>query len=305
MRRTLFATLIVAAVATATAAPAVTAHAAGPTAAQTVAAADALGVGAQARRLQDHFLPGARLVATGGHAALGATRLGGAPDLPRTAKWPSCNRHPLTFVGQLALRDVRAAVPGATRGTGLLSIFMGTRAGADGAPEAVNVFAVKGLARVGKVKCFAVEHTPAAVHLTRRTPARGSSPFPAAAQRLRPVLTVPGWEIAGDRMGVSFLSDDPAFDAWSVLQDRAAAGTLGASARDLTIRQVLGWSRPLDRDPTMSTCAGQRTRLLLQFDSVDRYDLDQTEGGSLMLAIGADDLRAGRFDRLCVEHQLD
>jgi hypothetical protein len=304
MHRILLATLFAA---LAAAAPAATAHsAAGPTPAQTIAAADALGVGAQARALQDHFLPGARLVAAPGRSALGATRLGGAPDLPRATTWPSCDHHPLTFVGQLSLSDLRTAVPGATRGTGLLSIFMGTREAPDGAPEAAGVFAVKGLARVGKAKCFAVRHTPPAARLVRRASPRGSTPFAAAPQQLRPVLTVPGWEISGDKFGVSFLGDDAAGDAWDQLQERAAAGTLGATpAGARATRQLLGWSNPLDRDPAYSPCAGQPSRLLLQLDSTDRYDLDQSEGGSLMLVIGAADLRAGRFDRLCAEHQLD
>jgi hypothetical protein len=300
MRRTLFATALIALVATAPAA-----RAARPTPAQTIAAADALGVGAQARALQDHFLPGARLVASHGHAALGATRLGGKPDLRKSAAWPTCNHHPLTFLGQLALRDVRTAVPGATRGTGLLSIFIGTREAPDGAPEAAGIFSERpGLARVGEVKCFAVVHTPRAAHLARRTSPRGSTPFAAAPQRLRPVLTIPGWETSGDEFGVSFLRDEKASDAWFDLQERAVAGTLGRPA-DAPTRQVLGWSYPLQQDPTTYRCAGQPSRLLLQFDSAEPYDLDQTAGGSLMLVIGAADLRAGRFDRLCVEHQLD
>ena len=155
---------------------------------------------------------------------------------------------------------------------------MGTREAPDGAPEAAGVFnPQKGLARVGVAKCFAVRHTPPAAHLIRRASPRGSTPFAAAPQRLRPVLTVPGSEVAGDKFGVSFLDDDAAGDGWDRLQGappRARSATTPAGVR--ATRQLLGWSNPLDEDPTSYPCAGQPSRLLLQLDSTDRYDLDQT-----------------------------
>jgi hypothetical protein len=302
MRRTLLTSLLAAAALTAPAAHAAR-PAPRPTARQVVATADRLGVGAQARKLQDRFLPAARLVSATGRGAIGGTRLGGAPDLPAAKRWPSCDHHPLTFLGQIALADLRAAIPGATRGTGLLSIFVGTRYAPDTAPEAAGLFDAHGLARVGRAKCFAVFHTAPGTHLARRRSPAGSTPFAGAPQRLRPTLTIPDSEVADERFGVPF-DDDKVSTPWFALQARAAAGTLATPAGNVEPRQLLGWSQPIQEDPTHYRCAGQPSRLLLQLNSSKPYDLDKGEGGALMLMIGANDLRAGRFDRLCVEHQL-
>jgi uncharacterized protein YwqG len=273
-----------------------------PTVEQTLATARHLGVGPQAEQLKDHFLPAARFVASSGDARLGATRIGGGPDLPAGTRWPRCNGHPLTFVLQVALADLRAAVPGTTRGTGMLSLFLGTRYAPDSAPEAASVFAERGLARVGAAKCIAVLHTSAGAALRHAAPVKGSSPFPSRPQRLRPTLTVPGWEIAESRFGARF-SDDTG-GPWITLQQRAASGVLDRVTPD-SLHQLLGWSVPIQEDPAVYRCAGQPGRLLLQFTSDGPFDLDQGAAGILMVVIGVQDLRAGRFDRLCAEHQLD
>jgi uncharacterized protein YwqG len=54
------------------------------------------------------------------------TRLGGTPLLPPGAPWPRSDRGPLSFVGQLDLRELRAAAGGADLGLpgdGILSLF--------------------------------------------------------------------------------------------------------------------------------------------------------------------------------------
>jgi uncharacterized protein (TIGR02996 family) len=57
--------------------------------------------------------------------ALGASKFGGRPDLPRGTEWPRCEVAPLEFLGQLDLAEVSRTVAGrALPATGLLSFFM-------------------------------------------------------------------------------------------------------------------------------------------------------------------------------------
>jgi hypothetical protein len=210
---------------------------------------------------------------------------------------------PLTFLGQLALRDARAAVPGTTRGTGLLSLFIGTREhGPEGLQGVQTLYSASPtqLARLSAHPCVRVLHTHAAAQLHRRTAPHGAGGFPAAPQRLRPTLTVPDEFLAAYHFGIAFPKDD----RWLSLQERAAWGILAEAHTSMAFAQVLGWSMPLQDDPTLRRCAGQPARLLWQIDSDDTYNIDD-DAGSLILAIGARDLRAGRFDRLCGEDQLD
>src|SRR5215472_9529932 len=54
---------------------------------------------------------------------LGASRLGGLPDLPEPA-WPQLNSAPMSFLGQIRLADTHGLDGGATLpATGLLSFF--------------------------------------------------------------------------------------------------------------------------------------------------------------------------------------
>jgi uncharacterized protein YwqG len=117
----------------------------------TVAAAYAEQRRALERRLADH-LPAARAAAIAAHVrdaiaihpraaterdlAVGASRLGGAPDLPPGATWPSNADGDLQFVAQLRLEqlaelDVHRRLPA----RGLLSVFGGFRSDHDSACE--------------------------------------------------------------------------------------------------------------------------------------------------------------------------
>jgi uncharacterized protein DUF1963 len=272
------------------AAPAARADA--PTADETVARAQALGVGEQAQALREHFLPGARMVGTTGRAAAGATRLGGHPGLPRGTRWPSCNGRKLSFLMQVRIADI----PGAG-GTGTLAVFADLHRDADGLVP-LELFA-------GRLKpggCVAVLHNDGTVH--RRAIPRGVKQLRDTAVELRPTLTVPGGDVT-DYFGVRDIPIDP----WGELENEATEGVLIDEAKlpSTPFHLLAGWSWSIQGDVEFS-CGDKYTkaperRLLLQLDWDERLRFTYGDGGVLYLTITPRDLRAGRYDRLCSEFQ--
>jgi hypothetical protein len=274
-----------------------------PTLAETLARAKALHVGAEAKAVRRSFLRGARLIAGGDGATLGRTRLGGRPDLQGGAKWPTCGGRPLSFLAQIDLSELNAAVPGATRGHGLLSVFADLREDADGVPPIEEFYGrlrakACGVAirrstgsRAGLRRLAA---TPRAVHTLRATPVR-----------LRPTLTVPNWSVIDAVLGHRLSQTQS--DRWATFADEASYGILGRRPPIAPVHQLLGWSTPIQDDPTYG-CGGETTkvpsrRLLLQLDFDPALRFAIGDGGGLYLTITPRDLHAGRFDRLCAEFQ--
>src|SRR5579859_156963 len=72
-------------------------------------------------------LPSLRLTSTptpDGAIPVGASRLGGLPDLPPEEPWPAMKSAPMSFVGQIRLQDAHALDGGAALpAEGLLSFF--------------------------------------------------------------------------------------------------------------------------------------------------------------------------------------
>jgi hypothetical protein len=262
-----------------------------PTADEIVARAQALGVGEQARALREHFLPGARMVDIPGRAAVGATRLGGLPGLPRGTRWPTCNGRKLSFLLQVRVADV----PGAG-GSGLLSVFADLKLDRDGV-ETIISFA----GRVKPGSCVAVLHSSGALH--RRATPRGVKELRDTAVELRPTLTVPGWD-AAEYFGVPDIPIDP----WGELTNEASEGVLSDKNPFTPFHLLGGWSWSIQWE-VETACGDKRTkaperRLLLQLDWDEHLRFTYADAGVLYINIPPQDLRAGRFDRLCAEFQF-
>jgi hypothetical protein len=281
---------LLAALALALAAAAAPARAQAPTADETVARAQVLGVGDQAQRLREHFLPGVRLVRGPSTAPLGTTKLGGRPDLPRSVRWPACKGQRLAFLMQVRIGDM----PGAG-GSGMLAVFGGLKRDDDGVAP-IELAA-------GRVKpggCVAVVHVTGPLH--RRATPRGVKTLRDTPVDLRPTLLPPWFDSAE-----YYLHAEVPFEPWGALFDETAWGVLGAKPPFEPIHQLLGWSASVQWGVEFG-CGyhpGKRPsrRLLLELDWDERLRFAYGDGGVLFLTITPQDLRAGRYDRLCGEFQ--
>lgn len=73
--------------------------------------------------------------------ALGATKLGGHPDLPDGTKWPRVNKLPLSFLAQLNFADFAKLAPDLPK-SGTLAIFVDNDASAEGGDYLENAKAI-------------------------------------------------------------------------------------------------------------------------------------------------------------------
>ncbi len=258
-----------------------------------------LGFGAHAAQIARDALPGARLVA-GGKDVVGGTRLGGAPDLPRAMKWPTCKGHRLSFLGQVSLADVAQAAPGAVPSRGVLAFFADLHPDSEGVPPVEVAYG-----RVGKPTCVVVRWLKGTLR-TRSTP-RHVETLKRRPVRLQPTLTVPDISIAEQRYGVK---GSAAEEKWWRLAGKAVTGRLGGHAADPdydAVHQVLGWPSPV-QDTPLYGCGDHASkqpdyRLLFQLDYDDSLDFAIGDGMALYLSGKPADLRAGRFSKLCAEAQ--
>ncbi len=238
--------------------------------------------------------PAARLVArSGARADVAASKLGGAPDLPSDAQWPIGAFGPMTFLGQVAMRDapfldgVEAWHPGGV----LLSFF------ADKDPDGDD-------AEAGCVLAL----DPAT--LTRRDAPReqpAASRLPESAFDVVPVLTPP--------MSVDLLEDlehdldDDDWAAWERLYERLGCGAPAITAGH---HQLLGHSWMAgDMDPVWMGAQKIATeeedvdedspfRLLAQFTTDQDADVEIADCGAIYFVTTVEELAAGRYERIGV-----
>lgn len=259
------------------------------------ARAAALGL-PHADRIAADALPGARLV-PGGMDTVGASRLGGDPDLPPRMKWPTCRGKKTTFLAQIPLADLAQIEPGAVPADGTLAVFAVLIPDDDGVTQMEQ-----SRGRVGRATCVLVR-TPRGTLVRRATPKRVPK-LRSRPVRFVPTLTPLASDFAQERYG---LTEKQLYDKYWRLEYEAAAGTLGRQPDELPIHQLLGWPTAVQYPPLFGcgkTFPEERThRLLLQMAFDERLNFAIGDGGWLYLTGRPADLRAGRFDRLCSEFQ--
>lgn len=224
--------------------------------------------------------PAIALLATGGPSS---SWLGGEPELPADARWPTGTHGPMMFVAQLTPADLDPTLWTGPR-SGHLHVFC------DVDPEDGSL--------EGEGAC-AVLHSPAGAELRlHRFPADLHEDSRLPQQPVKPSvgLTVPdAWTPLLDKLEID-VDENAAEELWA-LRDRLHA----EQGWHHIAGQVLGWPRWQnndDMDYLAQLGGGQADdwSLLLQTDALD---------AELYVALATEDLLAGRFDRAQATIEFD
>ena len=244
--------------------------------------------------LAEHSRPAARLrVAQRPEQQAGSSRLGGLPELPAKAAWPSGVHGPMTFLGQVDLEHAAflAGVDGWSAISGSLAFFV------DMDPDADEVAG----GRVVLVEQGAGERVD---RPQDASPPRILQESPLA---VAPVMTPPMWLPDGVELEHDLDADDWA--AWDRLYEGLGCG--GASFLDAH-HQLLGnpWGGDMDpvwmggvrfaSDSEDASDPEHPFRLLAQFTTDHDAGLDFADAGVIYFVGRAGDFAAARFDRLVV-----
>lgn len=244
-------------------------------------------------------------------SAIGASRIGGAPDLPPGVEWPRIEGAPLAFLAQIDLAELRG-MAGAEDlpDSGLLAFFYDADARTNHDAEGNWCWPVR---HRGGVRVLHFEGDPATFIRTAAPEEDAPHVFPAypilrcESERMMPPLESPFYEV---------LDDEPHEQPWYSRFSQVVATS--EDDRERPIHRMLGYISELQGDPyleahmysTGRTFDGwqhngareralQREatqwRLLLQIDSTPG-DLLCQDGGYFYFLIRAEDLAARRFD---------
>ena len=265
----------------------------------------------RAADVQELVRPSLRLTGVGsGAPGPGASRLGGAPDLPPGFEWPRWGGGELAFLGQFDLAAVAAHIPQAgLPASGLLLFFYDTELKPSGLKPS----------HAGGCRVVAADGQP-----LEPAPAERAA-FAACSLVLSRELTLPpAHSFQLDPLGL----DHVEFGAWTRLRERLAelqGVVLEESTPDwLVLHRLLGQGEPMygremeldcqlaangldlsegegyadPRRDELEPGAGE-WRLLLQLSSDPELGWSWSEPfGRLYIWIRADDLSAGNFDRV-------
>lgn len=251
----------------------------------------ASGLGREADRLVATGLDGVRVVGAAtarGSGVACRSWIGGEPELPESAEWPSFRGVPQSFLAQIDLAEVHAALPGSPLPpAGALAFFHAHDApwdascGPGGAARVVTIAAGTPVWR-------------------RRIP----SAVPPGA-RFRPVpvafvheVSFPLWipeavEDAADEVERFDTVDNGELDELLRFADDMAN-----PPGEEPMHRLLGHPTPIQHAVT-----GDRSSLLLQLDSDASAGMMWGDAGMLYWTIGDDDLAAHRWDRCSVTLQ--
>lgn len=238
-------------------------------------------------------------------APRGASRLGGRPDLPAGAAWPSWRGRPLAFVAQLRLSELGPHDPGhLLPGRGLLHFFYDLEDQPDGqVPED------RGGLRV-------LFHPDERAALTRTDSPSRKAPVQLTAARVELVAepSMPPEE-SHEAQVLDLSAED-----WDLYYQLLQSLETPTGREEIPRHKLLGYADPLQgdmrldcqlvthgmrltdeaafRDPRVAALDPgiSEWQLLLQLDHDPAHGLELTGGGRLYVMLRLAHLRAGRFD---------
>ncbi len=218
-------------------------------------------------------------------AAMGTSRIGGDPDLPTSARWPTCKGKPQTFLGQVRASDLPAEALDLRRLGGTLLFF--THVEFEPGETEYGLWAGD---------CSKVVHAREGTKLRRvARPKRGTLAIKSAPMRFagRPDIPPADWEgeLYPPLKGSKVADWEPYFDLRWGLLGRPNPG-----------HQLLGYpDEPNGGDDCSERAkrAKQPWRHLFTMDWDEELGFMAADGGRLQMLISPADLKRGRFDRVC------
>jgi hypothetical protein len=267
-------------------------------------AIDAAGLGKFRKAIVAVATPSIRLVTTpreDSKIPKGATKLGGSPDLPASARWPEAKGKPLTFIAQLDLATLRRVAPaGVLPGAGVLSFFYDSAGQIWGSPGEDEHWRVLLSSRSKIARCAppagASSFRPCAIE------AFGELTIPPARSALRRSLPERVSE-QYDELEARFLGDYRR----RPLEDGKVHRVLGhpdAIQGDMTRRiEYAIAAADLDDEIEELETRARTWRLLLQVDSDDNAEMMWGDLGRIYFWIRAEDLAVRRFERVKLQLQ--
>lgn len=227
---------------------------------------------------------------------LGASRIGGSPDLPADVPWPEWQGKPLSFLAQFDLRHVALFAPaGALPDAGFLSFFCDA--------ELDGPWDDPAYAGGGRVMWH-----PARTPLVRRSaPSMDVEVFPACEVSMSSVLTAPEPDVVVGALDIrSAKAEYALYEALDALETGPRHHLLGHSYPIQNIPAVecvyaiggLYGSGKWDsaRAEQLRPTAAE-WKLLFQLDSDDEAGMMWGDVGMLYFLVRESDLRDWRFDR--------
>jgi uncharacterized protein YwqG len=258
------------------------------------------GLGSKADGLAALIEPAVLLVPSQEPASLiGATKIGGQPDLPAGFAWPLFKEKPLSFVAQIALGDL-VGLPGTATlpVNGLLSFFFDSTQQAWGFDPAE---------RDGFRVCYFPSATPLrAVTLPAGLP--DDARFRALSLRPKPEVSWPAWESADvdtlldeDELGAYLHAlpevDEPPRQHQLLGHPAPVQGDMQVEAQLVSHGIYCGDSSGFeDARATELRKRATEWRLLLQIDSDEEAGMLWGDAGRIYFCLRREDLAARNFD---------
>lgn len=222
---------------------------------------------------------------------VGASKLGGWPDLPQDLKWPEWKSNDLSFVAQINLAELSETdmLPG----SGVLSFFYDREQRAWGYDPKHK-------------DGFRLWYFPEISGLSRRQPPDGSQ-FPSARLEFVPFLSLPDSSVLGDR--ILELEDDEIYYlfcrgyfpqprhqifGWPWIIQNPMELNCQLASNGIYVGNASGYQDP--RRKELEAGAGD-WMLLLQIDSDEKTKMMWGDAGTLYAWIRYPDLKKGDFDK--------
>jgi uncharacterized protein YwqG len=237
---------------------------------------------------------------------LGASKLGGRPDLPAGQKWPEWKGVPMAFLGQIALKDVaRYDVDKLLPRSGLLLFFCDSK-------DSVFGYDPKDKGGWSVVYCTDKSETLKRTELPKALDKYHT--YPACRAGFRKELTLPpGMSLAMERLGLDDEQRNRYYDMESELgklrQEHGARlhqllghpyqiqTDMAVMSQLVTNGIYMGDGDPFAQPRARELVEGAgEWRLLLQIDSDDETGMQWSDNGMLYFWLRKDDLAAKAFD---------